>query len=236
MKILLAPSESKLKGGDFPPINKNSFIFPEIYNKRTEIIKKYDEFLKTTDDIKNFGDDKSSIFTRPTKKAILRYTGVAFKHLDYESLDKDSKRWIDENVYIFSNLFGVISANDKIPYYTLKQGSKPGFDIYKAHKKIFTPILDEINKSEIFIDLRAKFYEKIYKPKNSITFSFIKNGKIVSHFAKAYRGLLTRFIAINKPKNIDELLKIEFPNIKIIEIIEKKENKEIVCEIINWDC
>ena len=231
MKILLAPSESKSKGGEFPPINKDSFIFPEIYDKRVEIIKRYDEFLKTTDDIKNFGDDKSSVFTRPTKKAVLRYTGVAFKHMDYESLDETSKKWIDENVYIFSNLFGVISANDKIPHYTLKQGAKPGFDIYKAHKEIFTPILDEINEKEIFIDLRAKFYEKIYKPKNYITFKFIKNGKVVSHFAKAYRGLLTRYIAINKPQNTDELLKIEFPDVKIKEVIEKKGNKEIVCEV-----
>ena len=231
MKILLAPSEAKSKGGNSPLINKDSFVFPEIYEKRVEIIKKYDEFLKITDDNKNFGDDKSSILTRPTKKAILRYTGVAFKHLDYESLDEISKKWIDENVLIFSNLFGVISANDKIPYYVLKQGKKPGFDIYKAHKEIFTPILDEINKKEIFIDLRAKFYEKIYKPKKYITFKFIKEGKVVSHFAKAYRGLLTRHIALNKPTNIDELLKIEFPNIKIIEIIEKKGNKEIICEI-----
>ena len=232
MKILLAPSESKSKGGEFPPVIKESFIFPEIYDKRVEIIKKYDEFLKTTDDIKNFGEDKSSIFTRPTKKAILRYNGVAFKHLDYKSLNKDSKSWIDENVLIFSNLFGVIKANNKIPYYTLKQGAKPGFDIYKTHKEIYTPILDKINENETFIDLRAKFYEKIYKPKHYITFKFIKNGKVVSHFAKAYRGLLTRIIAIYKPKNIDELLKIEFPNIKITEIIEKKENREIVCEII----
>jgi len=230
MKILLAPSETKNKGGDFPPINKNSFSFPEIYQKRIETVKKYDEFLKTSTDTKNFGEDKSSVITRLTKKAILRYSGVAFKYLEYESLDENAKNWIDENIFIFSNLFGVIKAKDKIPYYTLKQGAKPGFDIYKAHKEIFTSVLKKINEKEIFIDLRAKFYEKIYKPENYITFKFIKNGKIVSHFAKAYRGLLTRHIAINKPKDINS--KIEFPNIKIMEIMEKKGNKEIICEII----
>jgi len=232
MKILLAPSETKSLGGEFPPINKDSFSFPEIYDKRIEIIKKYDEFLKITNDYKNFGSEKTSVFKRLTKKAILRYTGVAFKHLDYESLDTFAKKWIDENVLIFSNLFGVIKAKDKIPYYVLKQGKMPGFDIYKAHKKIFTPILEEKNEKEIFIDLRAKFYEKIYKPKNYITFKFIKNKKIVSHFAKAYRGLLTRYISIYQPKDINSLLKIEFPNIKISEVIEKKGNLEIVCEII----
>ena len=41
--------------------------------------------------------------------------------MDYENLDSNSKKWIDENVLIFSNLFGVISAKDLIPYYVLKQ-------------------------------------------------------------------------------------------------------------------
>ena len=142
MKILLAPSETKNKGGEFPPINKDSFSFPEIYEKRIEIVKKYDQFLKTTNDPKNFGEDKTSVFTRPTREAVLRYTGVAFKHLDYNSLEENAKEWIRENVLIFSNLFGLIKAKDKIPYYVLKQGKMPGFDIYKAHKEIFAPILE----------------------------------------------------------------------------------------------
>jgi hypothetical protein len=36
---------------------------------------------------------------------------------------------------------------------------------------------------------------------------------------------------MNKPKSINELLKIDFPEIKIIEIIEKKGVKEIVAEV-----
>ena len=97
MKILLAPSERKTVGGDSPPISKTSFIFEEVYKKTEYTIKKYDEFLKKTDDIKNFGEDKTSIFSRNTKKAILRYSGVAFEHLDYKNLDNDSKKWIDKN-------------------------------------------------------------------------------------------------------------------------------------------
>jgi len=161
----------------------------------------------------------------------LRYSGVAFDYLKYEELDTSSKEWIDKNVFIFSNLFGVIKAGDFIPHYTLKQGAKPGFDIYTYYKNVFAPILEEINKKELFIDLRAKFYEKIYKPKNALTFKFIKNGKVVSHFAKAYRGKLAATIAKYKPSNLDEVLKIPFEGIKIKEIQEKKEVLEIICEI-----
>jgi cytoplasmic iron level regulating protein YaaA (DUF328/UPF0246 family) len=222
MKILLAPSERKTKGGNEAPF----FSF----KIQDEAIKRYDEFLQTTDDVKNFGEDKTPVLSRPCKDAILRYSGVAFEYLDYESLDNVSKEWLNENLIIFSNLFGILKPTDKIPYYVLKQGKKPGFDIYSYYKEKVTEILDSLD--EEYIDLRAKFYEKIYKPKRAITFKFIKDGKVVSHFAKAYRGLLTRYIALNRPSNIEELLKIEFPGIKIAEIIEKKAIREIVCEII----
>ena len=231
MKILLAPSERKTLGGGNPPVSKNSFIFSEIYEKRIESVKKYNEFLQTTDDVKNFGNDKTSVFERPTKKAVLRYSGVAFEYLKYSELDENSQKWIDENVLIFSNLFGVIGAGDLIPHYTLKQGSKPGFDIYSYHHNLFAPVLEKINENEPFIDLRAKFYEKIYKPKNAITFKFKKNNKVVSHFAKAYRGKLTAIIAKHRPQTIEEVLKIPFEGVKVIEIQEKKGVKEIICEV-----
>jgi len=227
MKILLAPSERKTLGG-----NKKFEIksFPELEPIREEAIKRYDDFLQTTNDIKNFGDDKTKIVSRPAKEAIFRYTGVAFEYLDYESLPEAAKEYLNENLIIFSNLFGILKPLDLIPHYTLKQSAKPGFDIYKFYKPHITEILDSLN--EEFIDLRAKFYEKIYKPKNAITFKFIKNNKVVSHFAKAYRGTLTRHIALNMPKSVDEVLRIEFPGIEIKEIIEKKGIKEIICEII----
>ncbi len=227
MKILLAPSERKSLGGD-KEFNIDSF--PSLNPIRDETIKKYEEFLQKTNDVKHFGEDKTPIKKRKAKEAILRYTGVAFEYLDYPSLPKQAKEYLNENLIIFSNLFGILKPLDLIPHYILKQGSKPGFDIYKFYAPHIQKELDSLN--EEFIDLRAKFYEKMYKPKNAITFKFIKNGKVISHFAKAYRGTLTRHIALNRPKNLDEVLKIEFPGIKIIEIQEKKGIKEIVCEII----
>jgi len=226
MKILLAPSERKSLGGDK---KFNITSFPKLNPQRQEAIKRYEEFLQKTDDIKNFGDDKTPIKNRPAKEAILRYTGVAFEHLNYPTLPKEAKEYLHENLIIFSNLFGILKPLDLIPHYTLKQGAKPGFDIYKFYAPHIQKTLDSLN--EEFIDLRAKFYEKMYKPKNAITFKFLKNNKVISHFAKAYRGILTRYIALNQPESIDEVLKIDFPDIKIIEIQEKKGIKEIVCEV-----
>jgi len=47
MKILFSPSETKNSGGVEKIFDENSFIFPQLFNKRVEIINSYNEFLKT---------------------------------------------------------------------------------------------------------------------------------------------------------------------------------------------
>ena len=39
MKILFSPSETKIAGGEDISFNKSSFIFPELFEKRMEIVK-----------------------------------------------------------------------------------------------------------------------------------------------------------------------------------------------------
>ena len=46
MKILLAPAEIKVEGGDQPPLCRDNFSFKEIYENRIEVINNYEEFIK----------------------------------------------------------------------------------------------------------------------------------------------------------------------------------------------
>jgi cytoplasmic iron level regulating protein YaaA (DUF328/UPF0246 family) len=61
---------------------------------------------------------------------------------------------------------------------------------------------------------------------------FLKNNKVVSHWAKAYRGIILKEIAKNNVNTIDELLKLEIQNLIIKEIKKIGKKKEIVYEII----
>ena len=61
---------------------------------------------------------------------------------------------------------------------------------------------------------------------------FIKDGKVVSHWAIAYRGVILKLLAINNIKTIDELMNMQIPNLKIEEIKKQKEKTEIVYSII----
>ncbi len=245
MKILFSPSETKIVGGVDKSFDKNSFIFPELFEKRMQIVKQYNDFITSASKdelIKLFGTKKEDVlaqyskdlFTTPTTKVIQRYDGVAFDYLEYSKLKSNEKSYIDENVLIFSNLFGVLKAGDNgLPDYKLKQGETfSNLKIEKFYNDNFTLALDEYLKDEDIIDLRAGFYEKFYKiEKPYTTMKFIKDGKVVSHWAKAYRGIILKLLAQNSIKSIDELMNMQVDSLHIEEIKKQKNKTEIVYSI-----
>ncbi len=243
MKILLAPAEIKLSGGEDKYFSKDNFKLTDIFEYRQEIFRNYEDFLLNNNQdglsnwfgIKKLNDvDKysKSLATKPTMKAINRYIGVAFEALDYNSLEKVSQKYIDENVLIFSNLFGVLNASDLIPDYKYKQGAKlPNIDVEKFYKQNLKDTLDKYLGEEI-VDLRAGYYEKFYKTTApTITFKFLKDGKVVSHWAKHYRGLVVRAMALNNISNFVELMNMPIDGLKLEEIQEKKNVKTLIMSI-----
>ncbi len=245
MKILLAPAETKNSGGEFPPFCKENFFLPQLFEKREEVFNIYENLLenssieelskwfglKKLDEVEKY---KQSLKNKPTMKAIQRYNGVAFDAIEYNSLSKIEQNYIDENVILFSNLFGPIKADDLIPDYKYKQGAKlPNIAVEKFYLENFTEALDEYIGDEV-IDLRAGHYEKFYKVKNSLvlTFKFIKDGKVVSHWAKHYRGILLNELAKNNISSISEFMNLEIKNLKVEEIKEQKNKREIVYSIL----
>ena len=244
MKILFSPSEKKKIGGIEGKIDSKSFIFPELFNFRKKVIDKYIDFVNSASDErlthffgikdpKDFQKYKNDLYKAPLMKAIERYDGVAFNYLNYQTLDRDSQKYIDENLIIFSNLFGPVRAGDfGLPNYKLKQGEKIGdFVIETFYEEHFSKALDEF-LDEPFLDLRANFYNRFYKPKiDYITLKFLKNSKVVSHWAKAYRGLILRAVAQNKIKSIEEFMNIQIENLTIKEIVKRGKNSQIVFEI-----
>ncbi|MFA5216147.1 YaaA family protein [Sulfuricurvum sp.] len=245
MVILFAPSEGKREGGLLPSFSETSFLFPELYSNRLEIIKRYETLVQTgTQEALSalFGIKDENEFIRykkpfeaaPTMKAIERYDGVAYGYLNYLELSTQAQRYIDSHVILFSNLFGPIRADDQIPDYKLKQGSAIDTvapeKFYKTH---FSSALDEMIGDREILDIRAGFYDKFYVPKNkAATLKFLKEGKVVSHWAKAYRGIVLREAALSKVESINALLALNIEGLILKEILETKRTKEIIYEII----
>jgi cytoplasmic iron level regulating protein YaaA (DUF328/UPF0246 family) len=243
MKILLAPSETKRSGGS-EPFHLSTLLFESLLPHRTKLLHTYINILQKGDTqqlSKMFGLKKESdilhhkkdIIHELTMKAIERYTGVAFDYLGYEELDANTQHYIDSHVILCSNLFGFLRADDLIPEYRLKQGETVGeIKVEKFYHEHGANLMEEYLKDEEILDLRAGFYDKFYKPAKSYTIlKFIKDGKVVSHWAKAYRGIVLREIAKAGVETLEDFMKLPIEGLSIQEIQTKKNRTEIIYEI-----
>lgn len=243
MKILLAPSETKRSGGDLS-FTPSTLLFEALLPHRTKLLHTYTNILQKGDlptlskmfGLKKEADilaHKKDIIHELTMKAIQRYTGVAFDYLDYETLDADAQAYIDSHVILFSNLFGPIRASDLIPEYKLKQGEPVGeIRTEKFYHEHSEELMEAYLAEEQILDLRAGFYDKFYKPsKPYTTLKFIKDGKVVSHWAKAYRGIVLREIAKAGVSSIEDFMQLPIEGLRIDEIQTKKHKTEIIYTI-----
>ena len=245
MIILLAPSEGKRIGGIESKLNLESLVFSDILSDlRLKLIDRYIDILFSSDKnkiVELLGIKKENIIEHykkldilnsPLLPAIERYDGVAFDYLDYATLPNEAKEYISKHLYIFSNLFGILKSSDMIPDYRVKQGSKIG---EYSPEKVYAPLMKELDirfEGEDILDIRAGFYDKFYKPKIPYaTLKFLKNGKVVSHWAKAYRGLVLRYISINAVKSLEEFEQMPMEGLRLIEIQQKKNKTEYIYEI-----
>ncbi len=240
---LIAPSEAKQHLG-IGSFKSSSLFLKELHPLRDTLIKEYKRVIKGDESSlhKLFGIKNSNEVERyksidllgsPTLLAIERYSGVAFNYIDYQSLTKDAKDYIQKHTIIFSNLFGPILAGDTLPDYRLTQGASLGnIRPEVEYRKIASPLLDNFLEGKDILDLRANFYEKFYKPSHFYTkLKFLKSGRVVSHWAKAYRGLVLRHIALNNIETIDDFLSLAIPSLTLIEIREYKRYQEIIYNI-----
>jgi cytoplasmic iron level regulating protein YaaA (DUF328/UPF0246 family) len=239
LKILFSPSEGKNSGGD--AIKKELL---GASNAREEILTTYNSIALSDDEteIKSlFGIKKWSecvtyindVFDSPLMPAIERYQGVAYDYLKYKELQEGAQNYLKKNTIIFSNLYGPLLGGDPIANYKVKQGNNIGEIVPdKFYKERFTYQLDLYFSNDEILDLRAGYYDKFYKvTKPYTTLKFLKNGKTVSHWAKAYRGIVLRELAKHNIKSIEEFKSLEIEGLSVVEIKVIKNKTEIVYSI-----
>ncbi len=239
LKVLFSPAEGKNSGGSekaMELLGSNS-ARENILNTYNDIIKKSDEeSIKKLFGFKKFSECKpyiNNLFTSPLMCAIERYQGVAYNYLEFNSLNEAAKEYLKKNTIIFSNLYGPILGGDTIANYKVKQGNNIGEVVPdKFYKDRFTYQLDLYLANDEILDLRAGYYDKFYKiTKPYTTLKFLKDGKTVSHWAKAYRGVVLREVAKHNISSIKEFMTLEIESLSVAEIKVIKNKTEIVYNI-----
>ena len=239
LKILFSPSEGKNPGGNAPQkelLGSNS-ARKDILNEYNNIVTRADENeITQLFGIKKFSDCQpymQDVFSSPLMSAIERYQGVAYDYLEYSTLDENTQKYLKQNTIIFSNLYGPLLGGDTIANYKVKQGNDIGSIVPdKFYKERFSYQLDLFLAKDEILDLRAGYYDKFYKSnKEYTTLKFLKNGKTVSHWAKAYRGIVLRELAKHNITSLDEFMSLEIPTLSVQEIKVIKNKREIVYNI-----
>ncbi|HUH43529.1 MAG TPA: YaaA family protein [Sulfurimonas sp.] len=241
LKILFSPSENKKVGG----VEQQKELFGS-NDAREGILSEYNQIVNSRDEekikelfgFKKFVDCEpyiNDIFKSPLMPAIERYDGVAYQYLNFNTLDKSAKEYLLVNSIIFSNLYGPLLGGDTIPNYKVKQGNNIGdFIPDKFYKDRFSYQLNLYLSNSDILDLRAGYYDKFYEIKKPYTtLKFLKGGKVVSHWAKAYRGLVLRAVALNKIESIKEFMTLEIEGLSVQEIKVMKNKTEIIYNITN---
>ncbi|MHC3993610.1 YaaA family protein [Thiomicrolovo sp. ZZH C-3] len=240
---LFSPSEGKRAGGSSANLSEEHLLFG--LADRGPILDAYNRLVNGQDQdavLALFGLKKAEdarayiadLYSAPTLPAVERYDGVAYDYLDYPSLDAEAKAYLQERLIIFSNLFGPLRGGDRIPTYKVKQGnSVDGIAPERYYKDAYNAALDDLIGDDEILDLRAGYYDKFFKPAKPVTtMKFMKEGKVVSHWAKAYRGTVLRHLAQHRYETIDALLASHIPGLACREILEKRGKREAVFDII----
>jgi len=211
--ILLAPSEDKASGGvksRLPETPAQRWV-----RERLVALAQTGspEALKKAFDVKDLALDKARSEALalkgsvPLLPALERYTGVAFQALEAGTLPPET--WAQ--VYVLSNLRGLVRGDELVPPYKLKLGALPGL---KAHwRKALAPALEALPEGPVWELLPGDSADLLAgwaRPRHSVEI-FDARGKAISHFSKKYRGLVARWILLHQQGDPRRVLKGRLP-------------------------
>jgi len=219
--VLLPPSETKAIGGDGAPLDLDALSFPELNAVRdklvtalTDLARDVPASLKALDISERQVDEvhrNAQLRTSETMPALSRYTGVLYDALDFRTLKKADRERAYGRLAVASALFGVVRGGDPVPAYRLSGGST--LPAHGSLRTLWKPALEPVltEADEFVVDLRSGAYSSLAKIPHAVVVRVVTSeGKVISHFNKAHKGLLARAIATSKaePKDLKGLVKL----------------------------
>ena len=194
--ILIPPSEGKKPGGRGKPLNG---ISPEV-KTMVDRLKEFEGDWEKLLGVKGKALEQAIHINRqitrsPTLPAIERYAGVVYAGIDYPTLQKTARDFLNTHVRILSAVFGLIGPEEQIPDYKLKVEKLDA-------QKFWKPVLNRQMKDKFVIDLLPQSHRKAveFDEGISVEFNVIKNGKLVAagHEGKFIKGRFVRFLCEEK--------------------------------------
>ncbi|GAA3010275.1 peroxide stress protein YaaA [Streptosporangium longisporum] len=220
MLILLPPSEGKASHGDGPALELPRLSFPALTPAREDVLEALGALCERDSAAEVLGLSPGTaaeigrnlhLRTAPTLAAADLYTGVLYDNLGLASLSPEAAGRASESLLIFSGLWGVLRIGDRVPPYRLSMGVRlpPLGGLGAFWRPRITPLLDA--EPGLVVDLRSSTYVTAWRPgARAVAVRVLRHGKVVSHMAKATRGVIARSLLEGDvdPQSPQELAKV----------------------------
>ena len=159
--------------------------------------------------------------TANSYKALELFNGLMYRNIDRAGFDESDKKYVEENVFIATSLYGVIGAYDLIQEHRLDflQNIKVK---NQSLKNFWKESYDKIIESEeLVVSLLSSEFEEVFSKKQREKFTKInfmeeKEGvlKVHSTISKKARGKFLTELVKNKVSSVDEMKKRQFDDFK----------------------
>ena len=205
MRLLLPPSETKLKGG-LPATGQLVLSFPRqdaVRAQLTASLEKFchDEPMKAAKALKlgpkSIDELGNNVFEgAPVMPTIDRYTGVLYSATGVADWSDSNRHWAGEHVFIHSSLFGIVSTADEIPNYRLSYDSKiAGVSLRDFWGGAVSAAIVDMADGDWVLDCRSEGYRglaPIPEGESSLYLEVVSanGGKALNHFNKIHKGEL----------------------------------------------
>ena len=203
MRILLPPSETKLKGGA-PHSGRFTLSFPSQDAGRLDLLVPLEILSRDNPELavkvlglgpKSAAEVANNLFTdAPVMPAIDRYTGVLYSATEKDSWSEMQRAWAEQHVFIHSALFGVISSADEIPAYRLSHDTKVlDLPLASYWGSQVSAAIAEMAVGDWVLDARSEGYRSLAPIPDGVRSSHLEvvsanGGKALNHFNKIHKG------------------------------------------------
>ena len=157
---------------------------------------------------------------RNAKQAALAFNGDVYGGLDAASLAPDDLAWAQQHLCILSGLYGVLRPLDRMQPYRLEMGTRlataRGHTLYQFWGSRIAEYLNRrlaADRTPVIVNLASQEYFKAVDRrvlKGRVVECVFEEGKagryqVVSFFAKRARGLMARYAAEHRLKDVEKL-------------------------------
>ena len=159
--------------------------------------------------------------TAKSYKALELFNGLMYRNIDRSGFDESNKKYVEENVFITTSLYGVIGAYDLIQEHRLDFLQNIKVE-NQSLKNFWREDYDKsIEGEELVVSLLSSEFEEVFSKEQRdrcIRLSFMeeKEGvlKVHSTISKKARGKFLTELVKNKVSSVEEMKKMQFDDFK----------------------